>query len=104
MRTPTSAPFERTRSGAGVMDRLLFGSTLVVTPRRSLVWNPSPALPKRSVLKKGPTTKLAFGLVIEARGLPELSGVSPATVPQYSSWRRPRTVRSQGVHLVVFWT
>ncbi len=73
VRTPVSAPLVRTSSGEAesfVVGSV--GSSVMVAPRASLECMPYPAPTKNSVLLKGPTTAVNFGLPIPALTAPEL--------------------------------
>src|SRR6266850_5705402 len=75
VRKPISAPLVLTRNGEACSVEPSLGDSAIVTPRASLLWNPSPALTKNSVLANGPSTTPNLGLPMKALALPELAGV-----------------------------
>jgi len=85
VRTPSSAPVLRTSGVAESTGSPDFGSTLIVTPRASLLWKPVPALTKYSVLYQGPNTNDAFGEAMPDATFPEFSGVLESTLKRYQS-------------------
>src|SRR6476619_1687193 len=80
VRTPISAPFDRTRNGEGETGDRLTGSTVVTVQRASLLRKPVPALRYNSVFAHGPNTRPSFGLGMTPRSLPELAARLPETL------------------------
>src|SRR5262249_45215672 len=104
LRTPISAPFVRTNGVTRATTVVgSFGSTVIVVPRASLLWNPKPPLRYTSVRAQGPKIRLSLGLKIASVLLPELTARSLSTLKTNTSSRSPSTVRTLGSHCVWFW-
>ena len=104
MRAPTSSPREATRPGTLSMASPLFGSSLAVVPRASLLWKPRPALKKNSVFAHGPKISESLGDSMLSLARPELAGCERLSTPKRAlSARRPTTLRSHGVSSTAVW-
>ena len=79
MRTPSSAPRVPTSGVTFDTGAPEVGSTVVVTPRASLEWKPSPKLAKNSVFAQGPTIADSFGDAWPAPSRPLFAGLSLLT-------------------------
>ena len=77
--TPTSAPVAGTNGFTRSTGSPVLGSTVIVEPRASLLWNPRPAFRNHAVLAQGPRLRPSLGLNSVELASPELSGLSLAT-------------------------
>jgi hypothetical protein len=75
-RRPISAPRDRTSGFTRCAGSPVAGSTVMVVPRASLLWNPRPPLRYSSVVAVGAKTSDAYGHAIAALRRPEFSGRS----------------------------
>ena len=76
LRRPASYPVVRTSGSTRCTGSLVFGSTVIVVPRASLLWKPCPQLRKYSVFDHGPKISESLGESIPSLVSPEFSGMS----------------------------
>ena len=79
LRKPTSRARERTRGVTLSAASPVFGSSVIVVPRASLLWKPLPMLKYASVSRHGPAITLRLGLNKWSLAVPEFSGRSLRT-------------------------
>src|SRR5437899_6646000 len=79
-RRPSSVPFARTSGVTRSTGCPVAGSRVIVAPRASLLWKPSPAFAYSSVPPNGPITRPPLGLTRPARATPPFAGSLAVTL------------------------